>query len=221
MSNSSQFVVDASSTIEVGQEAPPAIRTKTLLAAASAPSWVPVSGYTRAFERTTDNTARIFSVITFPQYPYRADAAYEHDIKTTMNDAGTGIRPFCFSTDDHSGWAIRAGTSFVTDLPLPYFDTNASDGCDTIDLTVGSYSIAGAAGKTFTINTISQRGTAISSHYSLNAQMLQNNCDVKNTPLCVGIRIPSWAASYLLVGSTYGIMPGCRSWSAGNSSAPC
>jgi hypothetical protein len=143
------------------------------------------------------------------------DWAYEHDVKLLDPGAG-GIRPFC-SNDNF--WAARSyGVMMSTNMPEAagiYFDTDAQDGCDTMDFTWGLYKPGKLAVSTYYTTIIGAvKGLKSSSSFALNGQKLSNDCQfLPDNPNCIGLNGGRKGVDgALLVGSSKGVAPGCFSW---------
>jgi len=153
--------------------------------------------------------------------------AYEHDFKL-FNDANGGPgQPAC--TGQGAYWVTRFfGVTWSTTLPAdtqPYFDTNVSQSCSSMDFTVGMLRPKNlGAGVTYTITVRARRGTVDSSPLQLAGERIGKICDIALdgvTPWCVaGSHFPS--VQFIARGEGVNA-PVCRLWTRAPDipSTPC
>lgn len=216
--------VDSSAT-NVASEPAATGTEKEVIAASITNPWAPNDGTIRAenityngFPRQMKHRYAWDSRAGLDSYE---DYAYEHDLKLLDPGAG-GTRPFC-SNDNF--WATRSnGIMMSTNMPEssgPYFDTDVSDGCDTMDFSWGLYKPGKlTVGTYYTTVVGAVKGLKSSSAFVLSGQKLSNDCQLlPDSPNCIGLNTRrEGIGSQLYVGSTKGVAAGCFSWIRGGSS---
>jgi len=200
--------------------------TPALAAASVSASWAPLNGRSITSQpgpgeasliqtQTWSSTASIQS--------FGDNNAYEHDFKLiNRNNSASLLHPLCGGQGDNY-WADRNNSLvFVTNYPAaakPYFDTDATDSCQTEDFTIGLYHpVRLSAGVRYVTIIAADRGQEPSSPYALVAQRLGRGCDFN--PFCVGGPFGDHG-SQLLIGATKGRAPECRRWHKGTTSVLC
>lgn len=218
----------------------------------SPPLFVPVRGRTETTNIANNRRMIVHSLSWEDQNSindFESNAAYEHDFKLFNSGNLSSLRPFCLPGQSNNFWADRANptrtnsptagrttwdsTNFPSNVGL-YFDTDVSDSCETLDLTIGLYHprLLSPAVQ-YGITIVTDAGDENSSSYSLNAQKLERICD--SSPNCVGLSgsldyISSGARErlgvginkgQLLIGRQRGVAPECRTWIKGMDSQPC
>ncbi|MFD9941250.1 hypothetical protein [Nonomuraea sp. NPDC059022] len=147
--------------------------------------------------------------------------AYEHDTKVLSVNGGC---------NDNDFWILRnGGLGWSSNLPGAYFDTNASDPCNTQDMTVGSWNAHQLnGGTTYTVDTWGGHGGAVLSHMNLTAQALRIKRESPNCsgdtpkPWCVGVDFPTpIGRSVRLISLNPVMIPACYSWRAGGGGERC
>jgi len=140
------------------------------------------------------------------------DYAYEHDMKLYDSSyVGSSVRPAC-SNDRY--WATRSGrTMMSTNFPQaagPYFDTDVSDGCGTMDFSFGLITPA----------ELQVGVSEVASQFGLQGQKLSNDCQfLSDSPNCIGLNLrrEGTDSSQQVNQSRNWLVAGCYNWIRGGS----
>jgi WD40 repeat protein len=143
---------------------------------------------------------------------------YEHDLKL-FNDGIVGLRPACDPARENDFWATRDYFVWDSNFPVesgPYSDTEVSDECSIMDLTVGVYHpTALNASTAYEISLETSGAEHIRrSPISLSAQRLPNNCPFKpDLQACINLSLNGISEGLITRGAGCTV-PGLHGWDA-------
>lgn len=197
--------------------------------------WLPDYGFLEALETSDPETPRTIhqmlawtaqsSVDAFP-----VEDTYEHNLVLYNDEIEGRGRPICDQDQQNDFWANRDGFTWSSSFEAevgPYPDTEATDDCTTMDLTIGLYhpSALNAGEEYHTYIRTTGETTVEQSSFNLYGQRSPNNCSrvvpgAIDHQLCVGTFARGEGG--ILISRDLGCsLPGYFEWVADTPSASC